>query len=493
MSQAPRHLIFRMGPMGQPIWWWLGAAGVLVSAAAVRLLLFLYFPVFLTADSPDYIGAAEHIATSFDFTNERLRDWRQPGYPMFLASVSLVAGWSSSSVVAAQKLGGLLCVVLGIVAGSWMGWRVGSLALGAFLAWHPVYLLFEHMLMTEALFIQLTWIFTFLAIIAARRNSGALDGSLLGTALACCLLTRAPALFFCAPVVLGLVVSKFFRTRQIADRQSSRPVLRMILGLAIALLLVLGPWSYRNYRLHGTWSPITNNVQRTVLAYMVVHDVVEPERNQLDSADSGTEDPRAVAGKMVRGLGRGADAERRASEMVREQIEERPMVYLAEAAFAARAFLGLPTKRGVAGGRDISYWFGRYVRNVRVLHKHNRNNLRATASFQYAAIGRNGRVLKKWNRAGVTYLNIGRMILTTAFLFGVAIYPLAAPRPWKREQRLVLLFIASYAVVLLGHAALLAGKQRYALPWDGVQLFVVVGVLSQLHHRWLRKERPDDS
>lgn len=464
--------------------WWVGVVALIAAAVLVRFLLFQRFPIFFTNDTPDYLRAGELIADELDFLSPHLRDWRAPGYPVFLALLKWTTQWSSASIVVAQKIGGALCVVLGLVSGGSLGWRLGSVLLGGFLAFHPVYLLSEHMAMSEAFFTLLIWVFLTLCVVALGRDLGWLRGLILGTASSACILTRAPGLFFCLPALLGVML--FFLVKGPGELRARFSRLgSFVSGVLLAAAVTVGPWSYRNYLVFGEFSPITNNVQRTLLGYLSLHKVIDPELREIrELPPEAKADPRTQSAELIYRLGAGAEAEKNAGRIVGQQLRERKWEYLAEVFFSLRNYLGLPVPARTPGSSDVTFWFQWYVGKVRLTHRQNAS-LMSHLSLTYVEMGREGRLLEIWRSAGEHYLDWGRPALTIVFGLSIIVYLVSGGfRLERRDQAAVVLVVVGFLSVAVCHAILLSDKERYAIPWEGLQAFVIVGVGEHLGRRW---------
>src|SRR3954447_3854113 len=137
----------------------MGRAQLLRICVALALILGLRalvtrdFPLLLTGDSWDFLGAANAIARDLDFSSPGvgLRDCRTPGYPTFLAIVSPLTRMRSDRIVMAQTALGLAGVVLGWGIGKALRSPLASEGLAVFLGLNPVILLNEHALMSEGL------------------------------------------------------------------------------------------------------------------------------------------------------------------------------------------------------------------------------------------------------------------------------------------------------------------------------------------------------
>src|SRR4051794_22617879 len=92
----------------------------LLLALVLRALLYRDYPLLLTADSWDYLGATTAIAQRLDFasiTGNGLRDCRVPGYPVFQAVFFPLTQLQSDRILLLQAALGLLGILL--------GWAIG--------------------------------------------------------------------------------------------------------------------------------------------------------------------------------------------------------------------------------------------------------------------------------------------------------------------------------------------------------------------------------
>jgi len=473
----------------EPAWWLVSAAAVLVSAVLARVVLYLRFPILLTNDSPDYLLAGERIAAELDFMNAGLRDWRLPGYPLFLALAQWLAEWRSTSVVAVQSLGGVLCVGFGIAAGRFLGLRLGSVVLGAFLALHPVYLLSEHLVMTEALFILLLWSVATVGIAALRDRPEFLPGLLLGALLSWCVLTRANGLFFCVPVVAGLIgLSRIERGAWRARLASLAP---FAFGILLAVTVLVGLWAYRNDLFLGRPRPFTNNFQRALLIYQAQHDFIDPELPEIRRFGFDPATPSESAYRLVEELAASGSiaAEAVARRIVREQVRERKRDYLQQVGYSLLHYSGFRVPTRTPGRSDMTYWFHRYAGHFPLVHTHNLG-LARRSGLEYVAVGRGGRVLRWWSAAGTWHLNAGRGLLSSVFALAVAVLGLTGGlRPTDRAGTALLALTLGLLSAAAAHAVMLADYDRFAMPFDGFQVLVILGV-TQRARRWDRAFSP---
>jgi hypothetical protein len=92
--------------------------GVVLSGIIIRLVLLYDFPIFLTADSPEYLFISDKIYKELNFFASGLGDWRLPVYPIFLTLVGLIMPFTSTNVLIIQKCLTLCCIFFGALIGS---------------------------------------------------------------------------------------------------------------------------------------------------------------------------------------------------------------------------------------------------------------------------------------------------------------------------------------------------------------------------------------
>jgi 4-amino-4-deoxy-L-arabinose transferase-like glycosyltransferase len=228
-----------------PVRWLLIAAAVgLAARLAFGLAYWTGAP--LTRDEQEYLSLARSLAGGHGFTYDSALTstgvepfGRAPGYPAFLA---LVGGGGAPSpsvpvpVQVAQSLVGALGVLMvGLVAHRLAG-RRGAVLAAAGAAVYPPLVWISGYALSEAIFwpigLLTAWLFD-RALDHPRRTGVALT---CGLALGIGTLVR-PALVLFLPLA-GLVL--------LAGR---RP--RTLVLMVVGVLVVVGPWTMRNYRHHG--------------------------------------------------------------------------------------------------------------------------------------------------------------------------------------------------------------------------------------------------
>lgn len=219
--------------------WWLTA--VILAAAVVRVAAAVATGNrFHFADEAYYVDAARLLLRGGGLGV----DYRQaPGYPVFLAILSALL---PSTVLALRLAQGVLAGLgsaLVYVLGDRLAGRGPALTAAALYALDPLLVVSAGLLYPETA----AAIVLAMAILAAwhggrdsLRDTG-LTGVLLGT-----LVLLRPVTLVLVPVVAAWIAAQVPRRRAAAH-----------LGLVlVAALLVLAPWTYRNYRVHGQLAPI---------------------------------------------------------------------------------------------------------------------------------------------------------------------------------------------------------------------------------------------
>ncbi len=215
---------------------------VLVAAVVRGRFLAAGPPTFVTPDSDDYLWPGYALAAGLGFEPE-LR--RTPLYPVFIAAVLASGGNLATLAVVQHGLGvvtaaltfGLGRVALGGVVG-----RPAGLLAGLMVALSGPLLVYEHYLMSEALF-TLTLTLGLLVLTVALRRPSARWLLAAGAAIALAALTR-PIGQAVVPIALVLPV--------LLALPAWRTGLRRAALVATGIVLVLAPWTIRNLALHGT-------------------------------------------------------------------------------------------------------------------------------------------------------------------------------------------------------------------------------------------------
>ncbi len=215
----------------------------------------------LTRDEREYLSLARSLTAGHGFVyDEAVRSGpvdpfgRAPGYPVFLALVGgglTITDSVPASVKIAQSVLGAIGVVFVALLGTRLAGRRAGLAAAAIAAGYPPLVWIGAYAFSEALFwplgLLIAWLFDGLVTGPGPRANGQ-RGTLgprpwaLGPALLCGVLTGIavlvrPAMLFFIPLA-GLWL---LRTRRLAA----------IVAFGLGSILVIAPWTARNYAHHG--------------------------------------------------------------------------------------------------------------------------------------------------------------------------------------------------------------------------------------------------
>jgi 4-amino-4-deoxy-L-arabinose transferase-like glycosyltransferase len=231
-------------------------------AAVVGVLLRLAFSLGywndkpLTRDEHEYLSLARSLSAGHGFVYDDVMRTgpiepfgRAPGYPAFLAAVGGGRAPATSVPVAvdvAQSLMGALGIVMvGLFAWQWSG-RAASRAAAWLAAVHPPLVWVSGYAMSEAVFWPLALVAAWLVDHASARGR---PGTALaaGVTIGLGVLIRPALVFFVPFAALLLVVRR--DPRDARDRFRARALAAA--ALVAGVMVVVGPWTARNYLHHG--------------------------------------------------------------------------------------------------------------------------------------------------------------------------------------------------------------------------------------------------
>ncbi len=193
---------------------------------------------------------------------------RLPGYPLFLAGVYSIFGQENNTAVrivqAVFDTG--TCVIIGLIAFLWTGdeERKRKNGLLAFLlaALCPFIVIYTATILTETLTTFLMAAMTLTATLGLKATGNrkmflwwSLTGLFAGTAV----FLRPDNGLFAAGIGMTLVISELFLTDADSPKFSRRLPRAVWKGAVFSAIfvLVLTPWTMRNYRLFGVFQPIS--------------------------------------------------------------------------------------------------------------------------------------------------------------------------------------------------------------------------------------------
>ncbi len=453
---------------------------LMLVAIGIRSLLFVRSPIMLTADSWDYLAISEDIYKYARFSYHSLGDWRLPIYPLFLVLLRIYAPLNAVNIVLAQSLLGLGTVVLGILIG-WMHRSYAiAVVMGLFLSLNPVYLLYEHLVMSETMFLFTLLGFTSVALYCLRNQPGWWLGFLLGITASLCMLTRANGLFFCLPMIVFVTWRQlsFHYPRQLYAQIIDKRVHYLLAGVMIGGLLVFAPWLWRNYKTYGHVSLFTHNTNLNMLAYMAEHNLIDTSlpsikthniNNSFNSEYAGTIYKFLAEMRYQEGIVR---ADQLAGVLLKEQIDDHPEAFFSEIWSAVLNFGGYPILPDDWNARiNVRNWFDKLIDDVSQIHKANQS-FYGDSSSTYMESRADSPVNSYWALIGSAYLQIFRPILFTAFIFSF-ILTLFFFRYLPHINPALMPLSLSYIAVILAHSLTLADYDRFSTPFDWIPLLVI--------------------
>ena len=483
-------------------------------AVVVRLLFYTTFPVFVTNDSWDYIGAAHDIYLDLNFYSQFLRDVRLPGYPTWLALLYPLQIMQSDHLVLYQIMLGLGSVALGWLIGRLLHSPLVSIGLVLFLGLNPVYLLAEHTLMTETLFLFTLLAFVCVVLICWLRNQkdkpSWWQGIGLGATMSICILTRANALPFCLLLMAGVLLQPYiFRksTENSGNIFSQKHNWGFVAMLFITVVLFFAPWLWRNYVLFGNLSLVNFN-NRNLLIYKEMHYPLDNTLPLLTATNRQLNAEKVSYGWLwqLAGAYPTVQAEALAGQLVQEQIVAYPLRHLAQ---LVESFAGFGGFYYHAGGERTSvlFWFSMVANDITLIHANNTpvEIAKNFPYFVYIATGENTLPIRLWSRAGVLFLRFIRPLLYATFFVSLLLYALYLKRSltkwnlsaiWStitsRESTgdtIIIFASAGYLLTAVAHAVTLTDSDRYAAPFDWISLLVILLICERLWPRRMKDLR----
>jgi hypothetical protein len=449
----------------------------LIAAAAARTLLYHDLPAFLPNDSWDYLRAAGDIHRAADFFSPALRDVRLPGYPTLLALAHPLTGARSDSIVLLQAVLGMASVALGWTMGAIVGSRLVSRVMVLFLGLSPVYLLNEHVVMSETFSLTLFTLVVVAGLASLRPAAGWMPWVCLGFVLGLAVLTRANIVVLGAALVAGGCLVR--APRPVAGERPSSRAIRGLgrLGPAAACLavaaVVVAPWLWRNWAAYGHVA-LYSSSNSNVLLYKDMHAPLDGSMPTLSRLNQMLEREQ-VDFEWQRRLQRRfapAEAERVARRILVEQVVEHPWRHLADIGESAAGWIGFPGAYGNERSA-LRYWFREFVGHAARMNALASEAVAAPTipGWVFVPAGGDTRATRLFARLGDVYLWPGRAI---AFVGVLGLY--VAWRSIRRgphdetRSRVVLILSVGYLGTLAMHALMVTDYDRYATLFD----FVVV-------------------
>lgn len=454
-------------------------AFILLIGLLIRAILYFDFPIFLTADSWEYLSISEAISQRLDFFSQGMGDWRLPIYPLFLALLRFVTDFDSSSIVLAQKALGLSCVVWGFLIGYLSRSRLTAVGLALFMAVNPVFLLNEHLVMTESLFLFTMLGFTAVVLYSFQRQLNVTTGLLVGLAFSFCVLTRGNGLFFCASLLGLLVLARLRLLGHFLSSSGSLPF--FISGIALGTLVTFGPWLWRNFSAFGQFSPLTHNTNLNLLLYLYEHDLIDPSLPTFQKYGNAfdPERPQTIYNLIWLSRANIVEGEQRARLLVREQVIHQPLRYGQEVVFSLQHLAGYPVPGVKANRGSVDQWFKHLVSDVTKVHDLN-NNWYTAAEGAYIASRIGSPLTDAWATFGSFYLFPLRLILTGLLATSLALYAALWRSITPNFTRVFIVsFSLAYFLTLAAHAITLSDYDRFVVPFDWIPVLLICLMVSE--------------
>ncbi|MFH1279808.1 MAG: glycosyltransferase family 39 protein [Candidatus Eisenbacteria bacterium] len=228
---------------------------ILLLALALRLV-----PFFLTLDyqprydETRYLKIAENLAAGEGFGLNAVRASRPPLYPFFLYGIQRIFGEGMIAI----RLGQIAISLVIVWAAMILGRRVGDLRTGVYaglaVAVYPEFVAFPILAFSENLYVP----FLIIALALLVSPGGSVPHRSI-VAAGCFLGLSALSRSIALPITLFLAGGMFVS----GIRRGRLPIFRVALLLATTLLVIL-PWTIRNYRVLGSFVLIDSDSALTL-------------------------------------------------------------------------------------------------------------------------------------------------------------------------------------------------------------------------------------
>ncbi len=478
------------------IWVWISSSNpiriiaIVIIAIGIRIYLFYIFPIFITNDSGDYLAATRDIFYHMNFYSNGLRDVRLPGYPVLLTLTYQLTEMQSNRIVLLQTCIGILCVIFGFLIGYLLQSHLIAEVLALFLSINPIYLLFEHTLMTETLFLFEILAFLISVLICFYWKLNWYTGALLGFAFATCTLTRLNGLLFCMVMIMGIFILILAQKRalpnQVIFKQTSdKDIFYFITAFSLILILIIGPWLWRNKNLYNSLS-IYNFSNRNLVIYKSFHGQIDnslPILKKINNELNIEEVNWDWLWRFSRAYST-PESERIARGILLEQIINHPTNHLEDILSSFECFGGYC--KTLSGNRGaVRYWFLYIINNPSLLHETNTKSWISTSNpdFNYVENEYISPILELWSNAGIFYLLYIRPFLLILYFVLVSLYIvyLFGNKGDTFDLHLIFIFLLSmgYLFTILLHSLTLSAADRFASIFDVILIIVIMLLLKR--------------
>ena len=228
-------------------------AGIFVIALALRIIAVVGYSnehkVLTPCDQRDYDKIAIDLVNGKGYIHPYSglpSSWRAPAYPVFLAIIYKVFGHNYFIVRVIQAImSALLCVLIFYIGAIAFSRKVGILSAAILAIYIPNILGWEYtgpnLLLTENL---ATLLLAVLTLLTVKHRSNIFSGILIGAIV----LTKP--FFSFLPIFFFLVILH-------KERYLFKSAMKKILPVVAGIMIIILPWTVRNYFVHKAFVPIT--------------------------------------------------------------------------------------------------------------------------------------------------------------------------------------------------------------------------------------------
>jgi 4-amino-4-deoxy-L-arabinose transferase-like glycosyltransferase len=251
---------------------------VLTLAAIVRFLLLLLWTPELSGDALDYDRLARALLDGRGYVNARGEptSFRPPLYPAFVAAGYTLSEGAVQGVRFLQATLDVGTVALTYLIGRWLFGRGPDLLAALLISVNLGTVAATGQLLSETLFtfllmatvaVTIRWLW---AIREGRLQAFVVLGIGTGLLLGAGTLTRGIFLWYFVPLTVMVIWTRWVG-KPASDWVPSESALRKatlgaILVVPLTFILVLTPWTLRNYRVHGAFIPVATQTGITLYA-----------------------------------------------------------------------------------------------------------------------------------------------------------------------------------------------------------------------------------